>query len=191
MDLTPVVAAVRQRCPSFAQRVAGAAEYAAALASTSLAVPYAFVIPLDDSPGPRQSENVNRQSLSDAFAVVVAISNTADERGQAAAASVELLRRELWAALLGWSPSDEHEGAVYEGGSLQSLDRARLWYQFEFSAEMEIGPEDGWQGADALPELELVRIGVDVIDPQADPNLQNPGPDGRIEQAIDINNLDN
>lgn len=191
MDLTPIVAAVRQRCPTFAQRVAGASEYAAALASTSLATPYAFVIPLDDNPGPRQSENVQRQSLSDAFAVVVALSNAADERGQASAAAVHAIRAELWSALLGWPPAAEYEGVVYEGGSLQNLDRARLWYQFEFSAEMEIGPDDGWQGLDDLPGLESVHISVDAIDPQADPNLQTPGPDGRIEQAMVINNLDN
>jgi hypothetical protein len=191
MDLTPIVAAVRQRCPSFAQRVAGAAEYAAALASTSLQTPYAFVIPLDDNPGPRQSENVQRQSLADGFAVVVALSNAADERGQASAAVMHATRAELWAALLGWSPAAEYEGVVYDGGSLQALDRARLWYQFEFSAETEIGPEDGWQGLDELPGLESVHLDVDAIDPQADPNLQSPGPDGRIEQAIVINNLDN
>lgn len=190
MDLTPIVAAVRQRCASFAQRVAGAAEYAAAQASTSLPTPYAFVIPLDDAPGGALTENTVRQSLTDAFVIVVAVSNTGDERGQSALGSVDALRRELWSALLGWAPGDEYEGIVYQGGSLQSIDRARLWYQFEFGAEMDIGPDDGWQGdIDALPHLDQVVISVDVIDPIADPNLEAPGPDGRIEHVIDVNNL--
>ena len=190
MDLTPIVAAVRQRCPSFADRVAGAAEYTAAQASTALALPYAFVIPLDDTAGESMSENTLRQPLTDAFAVVVAVSNVADPRGQAGTAAVEALRRELWSALLGWQPGPEYDAVRYQGGSLQALDRARLWYQFEFEAETAIGPEDGWQGdIDALPHLDQVVISVDVIDPMADPNLQAPGPDGRVEHSVDISNL--
>ena len=192
MDLTPIVAALRQRCPSFAQRVAGAAEYEAASASTALAVPHAFVIPLDDSPTDSQSENVNRQSLVDAFAVVVvaSVAGMTDERGQAAMAVVHNLRRELWAALLGWEPAAGYEGITYQGGSLQSIDRSRIWYQFEFGAETEIGPEDGWQGdVSALPDLQEMSIEVDVIDPIADPSVSFPGPDGRIEQAVVLTNL--
>ena len=190
MDLTPVVAAVRQRCPSFASRVAGAAEYTAALSATALPVPFAFVIPLDDSAGESQSENTLRQALTDSFAVVVAVSNVSDERGQAGTAAVSTLRRELWAALLGWEPGPAYGALHYQGGSLRDLDRARLWYQFEFGAETAIGPEDGWQGdIDALPDLDQVVISVDVIDPMVDPQLQPHGPDGRIEHAVDLPNL--
>jgi hypothetical protein len=187
MNLTPIVAALRQRCPSFAQRVAGAAEYAAAQASTALLLPHAFVIPLDDNPSDPGDGNVLRQGLTDGFAVVVAVSSALDERGQAATEQVEALRRALWSALLGWSPGPEYEGIKYQGGSLQALDRARLWYQFEFGAETEIGPEDGWQGdLDALPHLDGFDISVDVIDPISE---TLPGPDGRIEHQVDISNL--
>lgn len=185
MHLEPIIQALRQRCPVFASRVGGAAEYVAAQASTSMAMPHAFVIPLDDRPSESITENTNRQPLIDSFGVVVVVSNGVDERGQGAVASVESIRRDLWRALLGWSPSAEYHGIEYEGGSLQAMDRARLWWQFEFGAQTEIGPDDGWQ-EEFGDDLDQVAITVDVIDPIAMPR---PGPDGRIEQTLDISNL--
>lgn len=183
MDLETIIGALRTRCPTFGNRVAGAAQFKLLPESAALAVPCAFVIPLDDSPGNARAQNSVRQALTDSFAVVVAASNVADERGQGAVDQVHAIRAVLWAALLGWQPSADYDGIVYEGGSIVSMDRARLWYQFEFSADMEITPEDGWQDTElaGLPHFDGANINIDVIDPMADPNVQYPGPDGRIE----------
>ena len=188
MKLEPVVAAIRTRCPSFGSRVAGAAQFKLLPENSALAVPCAFVIPLDDSPQESRALNTLRQTLADSFAVVIAISNVADERGQAAAHSVDSMRTELWAALLGWRPDDRYDGINYEGGSLLALDRSRIWYQFEFNALMEIQPSDGWQDIDlaTLPHFDGATINVDVIDPIVDPHLATSGPDGRIEQVVKI-----
>ncbi|MDO9236004.1 MAG: hypothetical protein Q7U28_08235 [Aquabacterium sp.] len=183
MQLELIIAALRTRCPSFATRVAGAAQFKLLPETASLQVPCAFVIPLDDSPERAQSMNSVRQTLTDSFSVVVAVSNVADEKGQGSAHSMDALRAELWAALLGWQPAARYDGITYEGGSLLSLDRARMWYQFEFGAVMEIEPGDGWQAQElaALPHFDGGTIRVDAIDP-SDPNLvQTPAPDGRIE----------
>ena len=183
MNLATIIEALRARCPGFSNRIAGAAQFKLLPESAALAVPCAFVVPLDDNPTDSQSQNSVRQGLTDSFAVIVALDNTGDERGQAAATSVHSTRATLWSALLGWSPAIDYDGIIYEGGTLLQLDRARCWYQFEFSALMEIGPEDGWQGIElaALPHFDGATINVDQIDPAADPNLQYPGPDGRIE----------
>ena len=183
MQLEPIISALRTRCPIFANKVAGAAQFKLVPENSTLAVPAAFVIPLDDNPGESRAQHSGRQELSDAFAVVVALDNTVDEKGQGGAASVHAMRAILWAALLGWRPTLDYNGIAYEGGHLLGLDRARLWYQFEFSAAMEIGPSDGWQETElaALPHFDGANIQVDVIDPIADPNLHSPGPDGRIE----------
>lgn len=124
-----------------------------------------------------------RVPMDETFAVIVALDNRLDERGQASGKGVHAIRAELWAALLGWRPEDRYDGVVYEGGNLMTIDRARLWWRFEFSAYMELGPEDGFQeGAlAALPHFDGVNLNVDMIAPAADPNLQSPGPDGRIE----------
>lgn len=165
--------------------MAGAAEFAPVTESTALSVPAAYVIPMDDSPEPSISQNSVRQRLQETFGVIVALNNKADERGQASAKSVHAVRAELWAALLGWQPESRYDGVAYEGGNLLSVDRARLWWRFEFSAYMELGPEDGFQeGAlAALPHFDGVNINVDMIAPAADPSLQSPGPDGRIEHS--------
>lgn len=187
MNLDTVVQALRLRCPSFSGRIAGAAQFKALPEAAALAVPAGFVIPLDDAVEPNRSQNGYRQPVRDSFAVVVALSNTADERGQAAANTVHTLRAELWKALLGWQPEADYDGIVYEGGQLLAMDRARLWYQFEFSAGFEIGSDDignveTWQAQElaALPMLEEIKFTLDAYDP-ADPNVAPHGPDGRPE----------
>lgn len=187
MQLEPIIAALRARCPTFSNRVAGAADFKPLPETASLAVPCAFVIPLDDNPQESMAMNSVRQVLKDSFAVVVAISNTADEKGQGSAASVHTYRAALWAALLGWRPDLRYDGITYEGGQLLSLDRARIWYQFEFGALMEIEPSDGWQEIELgqLPHFDGATIKVDAIDP-ADPNKANPVLDGRFEAGIVI-----
>lgn len=188
MDLDIVITALRLRCPSYSSRIAGAARFQILPEASKLAVPQAFVIPLDDSPSESRANNAQRQSMTDSFAVIVAISNVPDEKGQAATATVRTQRTELWKALLGWQPTDEYNGINYEGGHLLQIDRARLWYQFEFGADMEIGPTDGYEetALAGLPAFEGATINVDVIDPAADPNVQYPGPDGRIEFEVAV-----
>lgn len=188
MQLESIISALRTRCPNFGNRIAGAAQFKLLPENAALAVPCAFVIPLDDSPQESRAQNSVRQALTDSFAVVVAVSNVADEKGQIGAQSIHSLRAEVWAALLGWRPDLRYDGINYEGGHLLSLDRARLWYQFEFGALMEIEPSDGYQETELaiLPHFDGGTINVDVIDPMADPNVQYPGPDQRIEATLVI-----
>ena len=170
--------------------MAGAARFKRLKEDANLVVPAAYVIYLDDNPQEQSSLNDVRQSLTESFAVIVALSNVPDERGQAAINNGhETIRAELWASLLGWQPDKAvYDGIIYQGGHLLDLDRSRLWYQFEFGAQMQIGPEDGWQAIElaALPPFDGMNIKWDYIDPAADPNLHYPGPDGRIEHQLTI-----
>lgn len=185
MQLEVVIQALRERVAAFANRVGGAAQFKALPEAASLPVPCAFVVPLDDEPGESQSQNSVRQSVTDSFAVVVCVDNTPDERGQTGIHNVHTLRAALWGALLGWQPATEYDGITYQGGALLSMDRARLWYQFEFGAAMMIGPEDGWQDTAlaGLPHFDGVNFNADFIDP-ADPNRAVNAPDGRVEVAF-------
>lgn len=193
MKLNLLIQALRQRCPSFQNRVAGAAEFKRLPENSTLPVPAAFVIPLDDEPEINRSQTGYRQIIRDVFAVVVVLSNVADERGQAAGTALHDIRAELFRALLGWNPEPEYDGIEYEGGQLLGMDRSRLFYQFEFGADFEIGSDDvgtpeTWQTLE-LAELggfEEAKIDIDCIDP-SDPNLQSPGPDGRIEASFVVN----
>ena len=144
MQLELIIAQMRALCPSFNGRVAGAAEFKPVSEGAALPVPCAFVIPLDDRPEPPKVHNAVGQEMTDSFAVIVGLDNRTDEKGQSGASSVHAIRAEVWRALLGWipgpvntvNPATDYNGIFYEGGSLLSLDRARLWYQFEFGARL-------------------------------------------------------
>jgi len=187
MQLEPIIAALRARCAAtFGAYVAGAAEFKQLQENAALPVPCCFVIPLDDNPGEALALNSVRQMLQDSFAVVVAVSNVADEKGQGGAHSIDAIRTVLWAALLGWRPADRYNGITYQGGQLLAMDRARLWYQFDFGADMEIAPEDGWQEIDlaTLPHFDGGTVKLDALDPH-DPNVvQTSAPDGRFEAGF-------
>lgn len=201
MNLDSVITRLRQACPGFANRVAGAAEFSSLTPNAKVAVPAAFVIPSSDQVGDQESGNRYRQSLVDRIAVVVVLDNSADRRGQAASGDVHTMRAELWQALLLWPPGPEYDGLIYEGGQILQMDAARLYYQFEFSAESEIGVEDTAQPGmvAALPQLQSIHVRADVLNPMVDPNnvpgqnhnpaQPNPrrtGPDGRIEAGVNI-----
>lgn len=185
MQIELIIAALRERCPSFSGRIAGAAQFKLLPETASMSVPCAFVIPMDDNPGASTSQNSVRIPLTENFAVVVAASNLFDERGQSGAHTIHTLRAELWAGLLGWRPTEDHDGIIYDGGSVIAIDRSRLWYQFDFAADMEIDGSDGWQDRElaGLPHFDGANFKFDVIEPIADPA---PGPDGRIEFTFPV-----
>lgn len=170
LKLDLIIDQLRSFCPSFGHRFAGAADFVKVQESTALPTPCGFVIPMDDSPETSGSQNAVRQRIDEAFAVIVALDNTSDERGQASAISVHSIRAELWKALLGWRPEKRYDGIVYEGGNLMTVDRARLWWRFEFSAFTQIGPGDGFEeGAlQALPAFHGANLRFVVAEPGDD-----------------------
>lgn len=190
MKLEPIISHMSTWCPTLGANVAGAAQFKQLEEAANLPLPCAFVIPLDDNPQESRSLNDVVQPMTDSFAVIIAVSNTVDEKGQGGASSIDAMRAELWAALLGWQPDVRYNGITYEGGSLLSLDRARLWYQFEFGAFTEIMASDGWQDRSlaTLPHFDGATIKLDAISPMFDPNLAAIGPDGRIEMQITVPN---
>ena len=88
MKLTPVIAALRARCPYFENRVAGAAQFKNLPEVGKLRLPAAYVVPGDDSPGENKSQTDYWQELKEGFSVVVILSNGRDERGQFASYDV-------------------------------------------------------------------------------------------------------
>lgn len=190
MKITPVVAQLRTWCPTFAARVAGALQFDLVRDSALLPMPAAYVVMTEDDPGGNQVQNRTRQQIGDEFDVVVALA-TSDERGQAAADPLHDIRAELLRALVGWRPMAGYDPVTYEGGSLVLIDRSRVLYRFGFRAEWTLG---GGDVPETFEEVELaglsplagVDIDLDAIDPMADPNLSNPGPDGRIETVLRV-----
>lgn len=187
MKITPIVAQMRARCPTFVGRVAGGIDWDAVAESAKLSLPAAYVIASADAAEPSKAQNVVVQDITDQFSVVVVL-EPKDERGQEANDLLHDVRAELWRALVGWKPSPEGTLVEYVKGELLHISRARVVYQFHFVTQFQIGrnkpsdPPETWQELelDGLPPFTGANINMDCIDP-ADPNLQRPGPDGRIE----------
>lgn len=187
MLINPIVAHLRAACPTFAGRVTGGIDWDAVAESAQLVHPSAYVIATADGATANDIQNGIRQNITDKIDVVVVL-NVSDERGQAANDDLHLIRAELWRGLVGWRPGAEYDPMEYAGGTLLHISRARVVYRFGFTAGFQIGrnapsdPAETWHEweLDGLPGFTGVTFDMDCIDP-ADPNLQSPGPDGRIE----------
>jgi hypothetical protein len=187
MKLTPIVAHLRETCPTFAERVTGGIDWDAVVESAKLPLPAAYVIASADAAMPSKAQNMVLQNITDQFSVVIVLS-TSDERGQEDNDKLHDIRAELWRSLVGWVPGPEYTHIEYGKGELVHISRARVVYQFTFFSEFQLGrnrptdPPETWQEyeLDGLPGFTGANINMDCIDP-ADPNLQRPGPDGRIE----------
>ncbi|MDU1063060.1 MAG: hypothetical protein E7A34_00090 [Leclercia adecarboxylata] len=183
MELRKVIIALRERVADFGQRVSGAAEFRPLPEVGKMSLPAAYVIPLHDETGGQKSKTDYWQDCTDGFSVVVALDNRLDELGLASIDdAVHIVRRKLWRALLGWQPSPEYTtGIEYRGGVLLDMNRAILYYKFDFQASFEITHADTWQEIELseLPDLKTIHIDVDLIDP-------GNGPDDRYEFQADI-----
>lgn len=183
MKLKQIIDALRERLPDFGDRISGSAKFMVMKEASTMALPYAFVIPLHDETGPQKSQTDYWQECTDGFSVVVALDNRLDEPGlNAVDDATSVIRQKLFRALLGWQPEYKYtRGIEYRGGLLLDMNRAILWYKFDFQATFEIDVEDTRQGGslDDLPWLETVHIDLDLIDP-------GDGPDGNIDFQEDI-----
>lgn len=110
--------------------VGGAAEFAAAAETNPLAVPAAYVIALQETPGPNQLGNDVHQRIVAHVGVVLVVRNVADTTGAAAQADLKTLRAAVQTALLGWQPAtgyDPLERAAPSG--LLAFKDQHLWWQ--------------------------------------------------------------
>lgn len=138
LDPSAIIVRLRAEVATFSNRVGGAGALEAALDEEDLAVPSAFVVPLDDSADATTTAGTVTQVLVESFAVVVAVDNTADLRGQAGAEALDPIRTALWAALLGWEPAAGYWPVEYREGGLFRIARHRLWWQFVFATAQVI-----------------------------------------------------
>ena len=130
-----IIPRIRAQCPIFANRVAASATYRQVSMQDDFPVPHAFVLPLGDNADGEVMLSALDQELTTRFAVVVAVSNASDERGQAAAEVIYDIRRALLTALVGWVPAPQYGAVLYQGmPDDPDISRARAWAQFDFAA---------------------------------------------------------
>lgn len=190
MQLSPVVAHLRDWCPSFQRRISGGIDWESIEASVKLQQLRAHVVLGDEDAEPNEG-NVVCQNVAETFEVCVEFPSP-DERGAGVGDLVDAVRIELCRALVGWQPEPHYDPIQYLGRELLLINRAKAVYRFQFLTGYQLGrnsvdqPPETWQEleADGLPALEGIDISVDFIDPMVDPNLAARGPDGRIEITL-------
>lgn len=177
MNLDLVIQQLRGFATLFGNRVAGAAEFNAALETDALmTLPAAYVLRLQSSPTENDSLDGLYQVSTRRIAVAVALDNSAERRGQAAITSLDAIEAALFGAILNWRPDPDRSarGFASDGDHLLHSDRARLWHQFEFVLEETITDADGFQpGGDPLVEIDL---GLDLSQP----------PDGIADTSLHV-----
>jgi hypothetical protein len=155
MNLATVIGQIKAYVPALSGRVSGAANFSAGLESTvNLDLPAAFVLRLTDDADANDLQPGLNQMVTERVGVVVEFDNTvgadADRRtGFAGVNQVDDMRGALWGALLTWLPPELQgralQGFSYGGGQILDFDRARLFWQYEFTVLTTVTDADGFQ----------------------------------------------
>jgi hypothetical protein len=142
-----MIANLRSNCPVFAGRVAGAADFNRGLRDFNAAMPRpaAYVVPIGQDSSGNQNMVGLYQILQTTMAVIVEFDATNDRRGQDPAMGYDDVQTALYACLLNWKPVPcaGPRGMYTVGGHYLDLDRARLFYQWEFALDVTLSDQDG------------------------------------------------
>lgn len=141
MLISPVVIKLRLAETRFGNNIAGSAELALALRHT-LTEEVAFVIQLGETCPPNEYDNHINQVITERFAIIAALKNDTTQRdkiGITAYDSLYEFREELFNSILGWQMDQAESLVYYRGGRVIEINRAWLWYQFEFEFTKRLG----------------------------------------------------
>lgn len=189
MQLAPIVLKLRLADTSFGNNIAGAAELALALEYT-LKTDAAFVVQLNETTPANDFDSGINQKITERFAIVAAASNATSDRektGVVAHDRIHDLRSELFSAILGWQIPGTEGIIYYSGGRLLRVDRARLWYQFEFEATTRIIDDDGYDNnADALAVFDTVFATWEVVPSGSLPSTGIPAVDFDMQSLVEF-----
>jgi hypothetical protein len=156
------IAQVRLCAPIFQGRVAGAAEFNAGLKNynTSMALPAAFVLPLGQEADENKWAPGLIQIVKKTIGIAVEFDAQQDRRGQSPTMQFEEIEAQLMASVLGlFIPNCRMSQPIYfRGARYLDLDRARLFYQWEFGIDWQITDADGVQ-FESIP-LRMIELDV-------------------------------
>lgn len=130
--IDPVVARLRERAAKVLRFVGGAVDLAAAQDDIKQ-VPAAFVLPMSEEAGQNEIIGGVQQAVRMRFAVMVAIRNVADPRGEAAIDELVAARSAVLDALINWLPAGATQPIEFGGGQVAAVTDRYLWWQDEFT----------------------------------------------------------
>jgi hypothetical protein len=156
------ITSLRANAPIFAGRVAGAAEFYRGLKdyTTSLPLPAAYVLPLGQDAEPNRTYGGLMQIVHKSIGIAVELDAQRDRRGQDPTMGFDTIETQIFASCLNLYLGECRmtQGAYFSGARYLDLDRARLWYQWEFGVDWQINDTDGVQ-PQSIP-LESVEVDI-------------------------------
>jgi hypothetical protein len=156
------IAQLRSNAPVFGGRVAGAAEFYAGLKNynTSMSLPAAYVLPLGQDAEPNQIWNGLIQIVHKSVGIAVELDAQQDRRGQSPTMQFEEIEAQIFASILNLEVGECRmtRGTYFAGARYLDLDRARLWYQWEFTLDWQLTDDDGVQ-PHSIP-LEAIEVDI-------------------------------
>ena len=161
MKLSPIIAQLKTSTTRFNSNIGGAAHLMAAQTET-YSVDRAFVVQLAETATPNDQDVGLNQTITNTFAVMVALDNRIDKRGQAAHDELATTRTQLFSSILNWSPPGSSRPIQFVGSRYLNMNRAFFWYQFEFSVEACLTEADGYQPT--FDDLTHVSVKYDMVD---------------------------
>lgn len=130
MNLEPVIARLRDRCPEF-KLVEGLAEFSA-LEGKPKATPACYVVPLGDVDAGEDDVDASGQLLAARFGLCIAASNVRTAGGRDALIDLRALRTAARNALLGWLPDGCDLPVLFDRGDLLAVQAGLVWWQDAF-----------------------------------------------------------
>lgn len=131
IDLVAAQVRLRDLAPAL-QLVAGAASFDLAVASGPVNCPAAYVMPAAEKAGPNAAFGTVAQRLRVGFSVALAVQYVQDPAGDTVTSEIEALRRQVFAALIGWEPGDAAGAVAFESGRWVTVHNGFFWWQDEF-----------------------------------------------------------
>jgi hypothetical protein len=167
MIVETFIAQLRANAPLFGGRIAGAAEFYAGLKNynTSMALPAAYVLPLGQEADGNPVMNGLIQIVHKSVGVAVELDAQTDRRGQAPVMQFDVIEAQIFRSVLNLFITDAANcprmtrGTQFLGARYLDLDRARLFYQWEFGLDWQISDADGVQTS----SIPLAAIEVDIF----------------------------
>ena len=163
MILETFIAQLRANAPIFQGRVAGAAEFNRGLRdyNTSLPMPAAYVLPLNQDAERNDIMNGLIQMVHKGVGIAVELDAQQDRRGQHPVSQFDTIETQIFASVLNLQIGECRmtKGAYFTGAHYLDLDRARLFYQWEFGLDWQITDADGVQ-PDSFP---INNIELDIF----------------------------
>lgn len=142
MKIHGIIEKLKEEVPVFGGRVAGTAQYSAELEAVRLPLPCAYVYRAGGVASEAATLGATVQILEQTFGVIIAVDNSLDGRGQAAAETLDDVLDEVIEALLGWLPDDEHNAFEFVRDEHLEINRGRLWHLALFRTSNPISSLD-------------------------------------------------